>query len=102
MTPRTKIVAIEREATIRELKELIGREKYSRIPVYKDRLDNIEGMVIAKDLLEYTDEQQAGRQIDFLVRPVMFVPETMLVKELLKNLKRSGKKWPWSLMNTAG
>jgi len=66
MTPRTKIVAIERGTTIRELKELIVREKYSRIPVYKDRLDNIEGMVIAKDLLEYTDEQQAGRQIDFL------------------------------------
>jgi len=92
MTPRTKIVAIEREATIRELKELIGREKYSRIPVYKDRLDNIEGMVIAKDLLEYTDEQQAGRQIDFLVRPVMFVPETMLVKELLKEFKKIRQK----------
>jgi len=92
MTPRTKIVAIERGTTIRELKELIVREKYSRIPVYKDRLDNIEGMVIAKDLLEYTDEQQAGRQIDFLVRQVMFVPETMQVKDLLKEFKKVRQK----------
>jgi len=92
MTPRTRIVAIEREATIRELKELICREKYSRIPVYKERLDNIEGMVIAKDLLEYSDEQQANRKIDFLIRPVMFVPETMMVKELLKEFKKARQK----------
>ncbi len=92
MTPRTKIIAIERGTTIRELKELIVREKYSRIPVYKDRLDNIEGMVIAKDLLEYTDGQQAGRQIDFLVRQVMFVPETMQVKDLLKEFKKVRQK----------
>ncbi|HRD02694.1 MAG TPA: hemolysin family protein [Candidatus Saccharicenans sp.] len=92
MTPRTKMVAIEREATIRELKELICREKYSRIPVYKDRLDNIEGMVIAKDLLQYTDEQQISRKIDFLIRPVVFVPETMMVKELLKEFKKARQK----------
>ncbi|MDD8021043.1 MAG: hemolysin family protein [Acidobacteriota bacterium] len=92
MTPRTKIIATEREATIGELKELISREKYSRIPVYRDRLDNMEGMVMAKDLLEFTDEKEASRKIDFLVRPVLFVPETMLVKELLKEFKKVRQK----------
>jgi len=92
MTPRTRIVAIEKEATVEELKDLFIREKYSRIPVYKDRLDNIEGMVMAKDLLEFSRENQAGLKIDFLVRPVVFVPETMAVKELLKEFKKVKQK----------
>jgi len=49
-------------------------------------------MVIAKDLLEYSDEQQASRKIDFLIRPVMFVPETMMVKDLLKEFKKARQK----------
>lgn len=92
MTPRTKIVAIEKDATISELKDLFIREKYSRIPVYKDRLDNIEGMVMAKDLLEFSEEKQANQKIDFLIRPVLFVPETMAVKDLLKEFKKVKQK----------
>ncbi|MCX8161126.1 MAG: hemolysin family protein [Candidatus Saccharicenans sp.] len=92
MTPRSRMVAVDIETTVGQLKEVIVREKYSRIPVYRERLDNIQGMVMAKDLLEFSDQQQAGKKIDFLVRPVMFVPETMAVKRLLKEFKKVKQK----------
>ncbi|MDD8031287.1 MAG: hemolysin family protein [Acidobacteriota bacterium] len=92
MTPRNRIVATDRETTVGQLKKLFIREKYSRIPVYKGRLDNIEGMVMAKDMLEFSDEQYLNQKIDFLIRPVLFVPETMAVTELLKEFKRVKQK----------
>lgn len=92
MTPRTRIAAIEKGAAIGQLKDLFIREKYSRIPVYKERLDNIEGMVIAKDLLEFSDEKQANQKIEPLIRPALFVPETMAVKDLLKEFKKVKQK----------
>lgn len=92
MTPRSRVVAVDIETTVGQLKEVFVREKYSRIPVYRERLDNIQGMVMAKDLLEFSDQEQAGKKIDFLVRPVMFVPETMVVKRLLKEFKKVKQK----------
>lgn len=92
MTPRSRMVAVDIETTVGRLKDVFVREKYSRIPVYRERLDNIQGMVMAKDLLEFSDPEQAGRKIDFLVRPVMFVPETMAVNRLLKEFKKVKQK----------
>jgi CBS domain containing-hemolysin-like protein len=92
MTPRINMVCIRKDATIDNLKDLIIREKYSRVPVYKDRLDNIEGIVMAKDLLEYADEKHKVQPIDALVRPVAFVPESMAVSGLLKEFQKAKQK----------
>jgi CBS domain containing-hemolysin-like protein len=92
MTPRVNLVCIRRDATIDNLKDLFIREKYSRIPVYKDRIDNIEGMVIAKDILEYADEKHKSQPIEPLVRPATFVPESMPVPDLLKEFQKSQMK----------
>ncbi|MGQ9801765.1 MAG: hemolysin family protein [Candidatus Saccharicenans sp.] len=92
MTPRSRMVAVEIETTVGQLKQVFIREKYSRIPVYKERLDNIFGVVMAKDLLEFSDPSQDGRKIDFLLRPAVFVPETMPVKKLLKEFKKIKQK----------
>ncbi len=92
MTPRVSLVCIRKDATIDNLKDLIIREKYSRIPVYKDRIDNIEGVVMAKDIIEYADEKHKGQPIEALVRPVLFVPESMEVADLLKELQKVKQK----------
>lgn len=92
MTPRIDMVCIRKDATIDNLKDLIIREKYSRIPVYKDRLDNMEGTVMAKDILEYSDEKHKGQPIEALIRPVAFVPESMPVAELLKEFQKVKQK----------
>jgi CBS domain containing-hemolysin-like protein len=88
MTSRGAMVCIRKDATIDDLKDLIIRDKYSRIPVYKDRLDNMEGIVMAKDILEYADEKHKGQPIELLIRPVAFVPESMPVADLLREFQK--------------
>jgi CBS domain containing-hemolysin-like protein len=88
MTPRVDMVCIKRDATFGALRELILKEKYSRLPVYRDRIDNIDGQVIAKDILAYTDEAHREMSIEPIIRPVYFVPESMKVSRLLKEFQR--------------
>jgi putative hemolysin len=88
MTPRVNMVCISRDATFGALRDLIQAEKYSRIPIYKDRLDNIEGIVIAKDLLAYAGDAHQGESIEPIIRPAYFVPESMRVSQLLKEFKK--------------
>lgn len=92
MTPRVDMICIRKDATIGKLKELVIKEKHSRIPVYKDRVDNIEGIILAKDLLEYDDEAYKGESIERFIRPVYFVPWSMKVSELLKTLQERREK----------
>jgi len=92
MTPRVDMVGIRRGATFGALRELILSEKYTRIPVYRDRLDNVEGIVHAKDLLAYSGDSHAGKPIDPIVRPAYFVPESMKVAALLKEYKKRHQK----------
>ena len=92
MTPRGTMVCIRRDATIDNLKDLIIKEKYSRVPVYKDRLDNMEGTVMAKDILEYSDDKHKAQPIEALIRPVAFVPESMPVADLLREFQKVKEK----------
>jgi len=92
MTPRVNMICISREATFGALRDLIQAEKYSRIPVYRERIDNIEGVVIAKDLLAYSADAQQGLPIEPIIRAAYFVPESMKVAQLLKEFKKRMQK----------
>ncbi len=92
MTPRVDMICIKREENIQTLKDLVAKEKHSRIPVYRERIDNIEGIVIAKDLLKFASDKHLQDSIEPLIRPVSFVPESMKVSELLKELQRKKQK----------
>ncbi len=86
MTPRPDIVALRAEATLAELRVLLREQTYSRIPVYKENLDNILGFVFVKDLIQLTGAED--RAISSLMRPAYFVPETKQVSDLLKEFQR--------------
>jgi CBS domain containing-hemolysin-like protein len=86
MTPRPDIVAIRADATLDELRALFREQEYSRIPVYKENLDNILGIVFVKDLIRLSEPPPPG--IQTLIRPATFVPETKRVPELLKEFQR--------------
>ena len=88
MTPRPDIVAISADATIGELRALFREQEYSRIPVFKDNLDNILGIVFVKDVFLLVEPDSAGASILRLIRPAVFVPETKRVPELLKEFQR--------------
>lgn len=92
MTPRVDMVCIEKDENIQALVDLVSREKRSRIPVYRERIDNIEGIIIAKDLLEYSSDKHMQDSIESLIRPVSFVPESMKVAELLKEFQKKKQK----------
>jgi putative hemolysin len=87
MTPRPDIVAIRDDATMGDLIALFREQEYSRFPVYKDSLDNIAGFVFVKDLVAL-DSRDNARAITSLLRPVVIVPESKRVPELLKQFQR--------------
>jgi CBS domain containing-hemolysin-like protein len=88
MTPRPEIVAIEENATIGELRALFAEEKYSRVPVFREDLDHVVGLVYVIDLIA---AHQAPRESSFqsLVREVRFVPESKKLADLLRDLQRA-------------
>jgi len=87
MIPRTLITAIPVTIPEQELLDLIPTSAYSRLPVYRDTIDNIVGMLHLKDLVR---QQLAGEPFDLpsLLRKVSFVPETLPVQNLLASFKR--------------
>ena len=87
MTPRPDIVAIEEGATIGQLRSLFREQEYSRIPVYKENLDNILGVVFIKDLIRLTGDADNTGGIQRLLRPATVVPETKRVSDLLKEFQ---------------
>jgi putative hemolysin len=88
MTPRPDIVAIQAEATVEQLRALFQEQEYSRIPVYRENLDNILGIVYVKDLVLLAPTEPVTQSVERLLRPVAFVPETKRVPELLKEFQR--------------
>jgi putative hemolysin len=89
MTPRVDIVAIENTETVEELINIINEEGYSRIPVYKESLDNIVGIVYAKDIFQKIEELGDLEKVmkirvsDIMRRP-FFVPLTMNIRDVFK------------------
>src|SRR6185436_17843831 len=88
MTPRPDVVAIAADATLEQLRALFREEEYSRIPVYKENLDNILGFVFVKDLILLEDPTTVDKSILALLRPAHFVPETKPVTDLLREFQR--------------
>ena len=87
MTPRTEICALPIEATVKQARDLIINEKYSRLPVFKENIDNIEGILYVRDLLNAWSEGKENEKIENLLRPAFFIPETKPAAELLKNMQ---------------
>ena len=85
MTPRPDIVALPADATVADLTRLMRETKYSRIPVYGENLDDVVGVVTVRDLVEH--EGSPEDPIRPLVRPVLLVPETKKIAELLKEFQ---------------
>lgn len=89
MTPRPEIGALEIKSSLEDFRKLFRERRQSRFPVYAGDLDHIEGIVSVQSLMELTAEEEAHASLRSLVRPVPFVPETKLIRELLKELQKS-------------
>ncbi|HEY8518292.1 MAG TPA: hemolysin family protein [Candidatus Binatia bacterium] len=87
MKPRPDIIAIEVNQPLRAAQELMIKHGRSRVPVYRGDLDHIEGMLYARDLLRALHEGASDKSVASLARPVVFVPESKRVGELLTEMQ---------------
>jgi CBS domain containing-hemolysin-like protein len=88
MVPRPDMVCVSIEAGLKDVLDLILKRGYSRIPVYREELDNIVGVVYAKDVLRHLHAGKENVPIEKIMREPFFVPETKRVSELLRDMQR--------------
>ena len=91
MTPRPNIVAIGDDKTLEDLRQLVISEQYSRIPVFKGTLDNMQGFVHVRDMFEVDYERRLKKKVREVMRPLEAVPETKQVGELLREMQRDAR-----------
>lgn len=87
MTPRVDITSISTDSTFDEILNIITSSGYSRLPLYKDDLDDIIGIVYVKDLLPFLKTNGKEISLTKIARKTMFVPETKLLNDLLQDFQ---------------
>jgi magnesium and cobalt transporter len=86
MTPRTEMTAVERHWPLEKVIEIVRQSGNSRLPVFEEDLDHIVGVLLAKDLLDFFDGETPF-SIDLIMREPFFIPPTMGVDDLMKELQ---------------
>ncbi len=88
MVPRVELKAIEIGSSFQEIVDLILSTEFSRLPVYKGRLDNIEGLIHSKDIIPYLIDKKEFNISDVLRQPI-FVPESASIEKVLLLMQKS-------------
>jgi len=88
MIPRTQIVAISAGSKIEEIMELICRHGHTRMPVYRENIDHIIGVVNVKDLLKFWSKPVTEKDFLSILRKPYYIPETKNISQLLHELKQ--------------
>jgi magnesium and cobalt transporter len=89
MTPRSDIVAVERNASLKELKEIITVDGHTRIPIFKNDFDNIIGFIHSKDLAKFLCSTDEDFSLVRIMRKILFVPGSMKLLEVLFRMRMS-------------
>ncbi len=90
MVPRSHVVAIHTGMGVNEMLSIVAASGHSRFPVVDESLDDVEGILLAKDLAHYQNtESLAGFELKDIMRPAVFVPESKRLNILLKDFRKS-------------
>lgn len=94
MTPRTEIVFIKRGASLRDFLGIYAQNTHTRFPVYRDEMDDIIGIISAKDILKAMSTRGINYDdsVTEVIRDAFFVPETKRTAELFDELRQSGNQ----------
>ncbi len=88
MVPATSMIAINADTTVRQAQLLFAKHQFSRFPVYEENLDNIIGMLHLKDIFSnFLRGESDDKPIRDMLRPILFIPESVKVNQLLKEFK---------------
>ncbi len=88
MVPRIDVVAMPLEMPMLEATDVILKAGHSRVPVYEESIDNVTGILYAKDLLRYLRDGRTDVPVSKILRPPYFIPESKKVDELLQELQQ--------------
>ena len=88
MVPRIDVSALDVSVSLEQAVDMVLSEGFSRIPVYRGNIDNVIGLLYAKDLLRHLREGSTGISLESLLRPACFVPESKELDELLQELQK--------------
>jgi len=88
MVPRIDVDAVPGDLPILDALDLLLKEGHSRIPVYEETIDNIIGILYAKDLLRYLRDGRTDVPLRRILRPAYFIPESKMVDDLLRELQQ--------------
>ncbi|HKF40169.1 MAG TPA: hemolysin family protein [Candidatus Acidoferrum sp.] len=91
MTPRPDVVAMQAEDSLEEMHARYVETKFAKMPVYENSLDDIIGVVQAQDLLQVADADLPKRKVRELTKPILFVPETKVGSDLLREMRQKGQ-----------
>jgi magnesium and cobalt exporter, CNNM family len=90
MIPAIDMVMLNVNSTIQESFDIFTQYQFSRLPVYRDTRENIIGMVLQKDVFVVMTKKE-GKPLEELVRPILFVPESMKINQLLREFRQKHK-----------
>ncbi len=90
MVPRSQIVVVQEDLGVEEMLAIVAKSGHSRLPVVDESLDEVVGILLAKDLTHYNDEKsRAAFELKDILRPAVFVPESKRLNVLLKDFRES-------------
>lgn len=90
MVPRSHLVVIQEDLGVEDMLSIVANSGHSRFPVVDESLDEVVGVLLAKDLTHYNDESsRASFELKDILRPVVFVPESKRLNVLLKDFRES-------------
>ena len=93
MTPRVDMCAIDVETSLEDLVKVLNNERHSRLPVYKDTVDNIVGILSNRDFLEwFTEHRDEPFDLMKIVMPPVYVPYHKKIDDLLTELRKTGNQ----------
>jgi putative hemolysin len=90
MVPRTRMAAIDRDAPSEEILRIVTENPYSRMPVYRDSIDNVVGILLVREIIPELAKGPKGvlATLDRHLKPPFFVPEQMKISRLLKEMQK--------------
>ena len=87
ITPRVDIVGLKSTETLDKAMDIIGEKQFSKIPIYKESMDNIKGILYAKDIIPYLMGSRPNVNLQMIAREPFFIPETKPIDDLLAEFK---------------
>lgn len=86
MVPRTDIISLENTSTLEDIKKILSEKEHTRMPVYKDSLDNVTGFIHIKDVIPYLGSEKKFN-LSKIIREILFVPPSMKIIDLLIRMR---------------